>query len=119
MSKEHYLNSPSSLARKKYCKSTDLKRRLFEVGIVHHPNSLLPPPIFNSTLTEHLKRPYDINKPLKYHPSNSPTIHKHNSKDFQIRKSPKQVGLASSKSKDNMSVTMSKFSKADAVIDSK
>jgi hypothetical protein len=45
---------------------------------------------------------------------------KTHTKDFTIRKSPKQMISPSSKSKENMSMTMSGFGKADNIlIDSK
>jgi hypothetical protein len=104
MSKENQMSSSSYFLRKDNCKSTDLKRRLFEIGIhnhQHHP--FLPPPLINNALNSQTTLPNEHkvinNKPLKYHPSQSPPIIKNHFKEFQIRKSPKHIWSPSSKSK--------------------
>ena len=129
MSKENQISSPSYYLRKKNCKSTDLKRRLFQVGISN--NSFLPPPLVNNTLASNIQSNNQLKfvgyKPLKYQPShspptptlkNTPTFLKTTLKDFQIRKSPKQPysPSSSSNSKQNPSLTSSNFYKPDIIV---
>ena len=108
-----------SLLRKHQTKSTDLKRRLFEVGLAGSPPShptlthtITSPkrllarqvPSFGRKEEEHL---------LKFQPpSHSPQLMK-TGKDFQIRKSPKNAKNA----QEPLSHTFSNFYKQDAIRD--
>lgn len=51
---------------------------------------------------------------LKFQPSNSPKMAK-TSKDFQIRKSPKQLLPSSPSPKNNQSATLSSFYRPDSI----
>lgn len=120
MSKEGSCDGPH--IRSKVIKSTDLKRRLFEVGLnlspprnspallaiatpkralPHHPPSLLNSsnPLAASTTL------------LRYQPHPSPNIPKTHSRDFHIRKNSRQVSSPTR----HPFATMSNFHKPDSV----
>ena len=80
-------------------KSTDLKRRLFEVGLQNN-SAVSAPPILNPIAspknkmltkksTAKMEATDQGSQVLKYKPSNSPTSVKTEGKDFFIRRSPK------------------------------
>ena len=103
-------------------KSTDLKKRLFEVGLNNNPSAS---PLFNtiSSPKRNLLPKHPLNFSLKdeevhllkFQPSHSPQLTKTHSRDFHIRRSPKQISSPSNKySKNN---TLSSFYKSDAIKD--
>lgn len=119
MSKERPSELSDSLLRKHHAKSTDLKRRLFEVGLAgsppSHPNlahTIASPkrllarhvPSFGKKEEEHL---------LKFQPPSHSSQLMKTGKDFQIRKSPK----AAKSPQEPLSHTFSNFYKQDAIRD--
>lgn len=119
MSKDRPSELGDSLLRKHHAKSTDLKRRLFEVGLAGSPPS-------HPTLTQTIASPKRLlarhipsfgrkeeEHLIKFQPpSHSPQLMK-TGKDFQIRKSPK----ASKNAQEPLSHTLSNFYKQDAIRD--
>jgi len=123
MSKDASSDINQSVIRKKVVKSTDLKRRLFEVGLNLSPPANMPSPLLASITTP--KRDLLIKHPLttgsrdyssqllKYQPSLSPNMSKTHSRDFQIRKNARLISSPSAK--NNQTATYSSFYKPDSV----